>query len=70
MVCNYGAVELIIKPIEQISNLVRGCRKEELMWVRASVDELVGVRKQGQSLKKVVSSHVTIVTLTVFVVLF
>ena len=39
------------------------------MWARASVD-VVGVRKQGLSLKKVVSSHVPVETLTPFVVLF
>ena len=52
--CDDVAVELIVNSIEQISSLVRGFRK---VGARASVARLeVGVRKQGLSLKKVVSS--------------
>jgi hypothetical protein len=45
------AVELIVKSVEQKSSLVRGCRKESVVRARASVEELVGVRTQGLSLK-------------------
>jgi len=48
------AVELIVKSIEQISSLVRGCRKQGV--VGASIEKLVRVRKQRLSLKKVVIS--------------
>jgi hypothetical protein len=51
------AVELIINAIEQISSLVRGCRKEGVVGARASTARLeVGVRQQELRLKKVVSS--------------
>jgi hypothetical protein len=51
------AVELIVNAVEQISSLIRGCRKEGVVGARASTARLeVGVRKQGLRLKKVVSS--------------
>jgi len=53
--CDDVAVELIVNAVEQISNLIRGCRKEGVAEARASTARLeVGVRKQG--LKKVVRS--------------
>ena len=51
------AVEPIINTVEQISSLIRGCRKEGMVGARASTARLeVGVRKQGLHLKKVVSA--------------
>ena len=55
--CGDMAVELIVKSVEQISSLVRGCRKQGVVGVSTSMERLVMmVRKQRQSLKKVVSS--------------
>ena len=45
------AVELIVNTVNQI----RGCSKEGVVRARASTGREVGVRKQGPSLKKVVS---------------
>ena len=56
--CDDMAVELIVSAVEQISSLVRSCRKEGVVAARASIARLeVGVRKQKLSLKKVVSSN-------------
>ena len=48
--CDDVAVELTVKSIEQISSLVRGCRKQGVVGVNAS---MVRVREQRLSLKKV-----------------
>lgn len=55
--CGDVAVELIVKSVEQISSLVRGCRKQGVVGASTSMERLVMmVRKQRRSLKKVVSS--------------
>ena len=48
--CDDVAVELTVKSVEQISSLVRGCRKEGVVGANAS---MVRVRKQEPSPKKV-----------------
>ena len=55
--CDDVAVELIKNALKQISSLIRGCRKVGVVGVRVSRAGLeMGARKQGLSLKKVVSS--------------
>lgn len=53
--CNDMALELIVNAVEQISSLVRGCRKEGVAGARASTARLELGMKKG--LKKVVSSN-------------